>query len=326
MRRREFIAGLGGAVAWPAVARAQQSKVPVIGFLHASTPDDSTSNLTAFRKGLSESGFVDGRNVTIAYRFAHDNLDRLAELATDLVRLQVSVIVTGGGPPPALAAKAATSRIPIVFAFGGDPVRLHMVASLNRPGGNVTGATVITCELGTKRLGLLSELVPQGDTIGYLYDATTTRSQQVADDMVAAARVLRRNMVVAEAPSVNDFEPALADLIARGAKALLVGSQPLFISRRDTLIPLITRLKIPAMYQSREFTQNGGLVSYGGDYSDAFHLGGIYTGSILKGTKPADLPVQQSTKFELVINLKTAKALGLTIPETLLATADEVIQ
>jgi putative ABC transport system substrate-binding protein len=328
MRRREFITLLGGAtMTWPLAARAQQSKVPVIGLLHASTPDVSTSNLTAFRKGLSESGFVEGRNVTIAYRFAHDNLDRLAELAADLVHQQVSVIVTGGGPPPALAAKAATSTIPVVFAFGGDPVGLHLVASLNRPGGNVTGATVITSELGAKRLGLLSELVPQGGTIGYLHSTTLTRSQQeLADDMVAAARVLRRNLVVAEARSVNDFEPALADMITRGAKALLVGSQPLFIGRRDTLIPLITRHKIPAMYQSREFTQDGGLVSYGGDYNYAFYLGGIYAGSILKGAKPADLPVQQSTKFELVINAKAANALGLTIPPSLLALADEVIE
>jgi putative ABC transport system substrate-binding protein len=300
--------------------------VPVIGFLHSNTPELSAHQLGAFCKGLSETGFAENRNVTIEYRFAQNDDNRLPALAADLVDRRVSVIVTGGGPASALAAKAATSTIPIVFAFGGDPIAWGLVASLNRPGGNVTGATVITSELGTKRLNLLCDLVPQAAIIGYLYNPTSSSTPEQTADFVAAARVLGRNMVVAAPHSVDDFEPALTDLVARGAQALLVGSQPLFIGRRDKIIPLIARTRIPAIYQARDFAEAGGLASYGGDYSNAFYLGGGYAGRILKGDKPADLPVQQATRFELVLNLKTAKSLGLTIPPGVLAIADEVIE
>jgi putative tryptophan/tyrosine transport system substrate-binding protein len=327
MRRREFITFLGAA-AWPLAARAQQSAIPVVGFLHIATAGPYAPMLAEFRAGLGEAGYVEGQNVAIEYRWADNEGDRLPALAEDLVRRRVAVIVAAGGTRPALAAKGATSTIPIVLAFGVDPVGLGLVASLNRPGGNVTGVTFITAELEPKRLEFLTELVPQAKTVGYLNidPRFSTTAKQQASDIRAAARVLGREVVVLEAGSDRDFEGAFATFVERRVRALVVGTSPLFTSNRHKLLALAARHRIPAIYHLREFVVDGGLMSYGASIPGVFRQAGTYVGQILKGAKPADLPVRQSTHFELVINLKTAKSLGLTVPPMLFARANEAIE
>jgi putative ABC transport system substrate-binding protein len=324
MRRRAFITLLGGAAAtWPLAARAQQPAMPVIGFLHSQASDNYTAVLAGFRQSLKDAGYVEGQNIAIEYRWGNDQLDRLPALAADLVARRVAVIVAGGGSPSTLAAKSATTNIPIVLVTGSDPVALGLVASLNRPGGNITGVTFVTSMLAAKRLGLLRELVPQATTVAYLSDP---RFDSAKDEVLAAAGALGLQIIGVEARSVGDFETAFATLVQRRAGALLVGAQPLFTSNRDKLVALAARHKIPAIYQNRDYALDGGLVSYGASQEDAFRLGGVYVGQILKGAKPADLPVQQATKAELVINLRTARTLRLTVPLALLARADEVIE
>jgi putative ABC transport system substrate-binding protein len=327
VRRRDFIKVMAGtAVARPLAARAQQPAMPVVGFLHVAFPGPYTQQLLAFRQGLKQSGYVEGQNVAIEYRWANNENDRLPELAADLVRRQVTVIVAAGGPSSALAAKAATSTIPIVLVFGADAVRLGLVASLNRPGGNVTGVTFLTTELMAKRLELLRELIPQATTVAYLADLRSpVTGPEMLRDTLAAAGVLGRQIAVVEARSDRDFEPAFATFVERQAGALVVGPSQLFDSNRDQLVALAASHKMPAIYQAREYVLDGGLMSYGASQVDAFRVGGLYAGQILKG-EPANLPVQQATKVELVINLKTAKALGLEVPLSLMIRADEIME
>jgi putative tryptophan/tyrosine transport system substrate-binding protein len=324
IRRRDFIVGLGAA-AWPVGARAQQPAMPVIGFLHNFFPDQLTYRLPYFRQGLSEMGYVEGRNVTIEYRGAEDQNDRLPALAADLVRRRVAGIVAGG-TPEALAAKAATTTIPIVFAIGADPVALGLVASLNRPGANVTGSVALQAELETKRLQLLHELLPNAARFGVLADPASPNIQSRIADLHAAARALDLQLIVVNAGTDSDFEMAFTTFSQHSVGAVLVAGSPLYTVRWEHLAALAARHALPAISISREFVLAGGLISYGGSINVGWRIVGGYAGRILKGEKPADLPVQQVTKIELVVNLKTAKALGLTIPETLLATADEVIQ
>jgi len=316
----------GSAAAWPLVARAQQPAMPMVGFLHNAFPDPYAEQLAAFRQGLRQSGYVEGQNVAIEYRWANNEIERLPELAADLVRRQVAVIVAAGGAPPALAAKAATSTIPIVLVFGSDPVRLGLVASLNRPDGNVTGVTFLTTELMAKRLDLLRELIPQATTVAYLADLRSVAGQEMLRDMLAASEVLGRKVAVAEARNSHDFAAAFATFVERQAGALVVGASSLFDSNHDQLVALAARHKLPAIYQARQYVTAGGLMSYGASYNDAFRLGGLYVGQILKGAKPANLPVEQSSRFELVINLKTARTLGLEVPLSVMIRADEMIE
>jgi putative ABC transport system substrate-binding protein len=335
MRRRDFIAGLGSAVAWSLMARAQQSTLPVIGFLHQSTPE-SFSPVAAFHQGLKEAGFVERQNVVIEYRWGNNQPEQLVEQATDLVRRRVAVIAAFGGSTAAVLAKAATSTIPIVFGFGSDPVKLGLVASLSRPGGNVIGATFSTTELTGKRLSLLRDVAPGAATVAYLSVDTAPSAaivpqdaeliEDLKSDMAAAARAIGWQLVVAEVRSANDFDAAFATFAERQVDGLIVPPLILFNNNRDRLLALAARHKIPAIYQTRGFAVEGGLMSYGAPVFDTFRQGGVYVGRILRGEKPADLPIVQPTKFELVINLKTAKALGLTIPPGVLAIADEVIE
>jgi putative tryptophan/tyrosine transport system substrate-binding protein len=326
MRRREFIVGLGGAVAWPVVAHAQQPPMPVIGVLHSQAPDLYTPMLAGFRQGLKEAGYVEGQNVLIEYRWAHGQLDRLPEMAADLVRRQVAAIVVSGSSAPAIAAKAATSTIPIVLAFGGDPVELGLVASLNRPGNNITGFTFFATASETKRLHLLYDMVPQADSVGYLFDPAFPTAAEQTGEMHAAARSLGLQLVVLEARNERDFEEAFATLIERRAGALVVATAPLFTSNRNKVLALAARQKIPAIYTFREYAEDGGLMSYGASQVETWRQAAVYVGRILKGAKPAELPIQLPTKFELVINLKTAKLLGLEVPAKILALADVVIE
>ena len=334
MRRRPFIFFLGGVVASPLAAHAQQAAMPVIGFLHVGAAADNQNELPApFRRGLKEAGYVEGRNVLVEYRFAEHKADRLPALATDLVRRQVAVIViAGGGSTTALAAKAATSTIPIVVAFGADPVKLGLAASLHHPGGNITGATFFSTALGGKRLELLCELLPRAKTIGYLRTGpprpSTAVGEQMMDDALAAARALGRQLLVLKIDKAEQLDAAFSTLRKKRADALLIASEPFFnaIETRDKLVALSLRHAVPAIYPFRDFAEAGGLMSYGANYGEAFVQAGIYTGRVLKGEKPADLPFHQSTKFELLINLNTAKALGITIPPSILVRADEMIE
>jgi putative ABC transport system substrate-binding protein len=326
IRRREFIAGLGGAAAWPLVAHAQQPAVPVIGYLGTQSADDDYNNLTVpFLQGLKEAGYVDGQNVAIEYRWAENQLDRLPALAADLVRRRVAVIVAPGGAA-ARAAKAATTTIPIVFEVGVDPVTLGLVASLNRPGGNATGFAGLSAELAPKRLQLLLELIPNAALLGVLADPAAPATQSAITDLQAAARTLGLQLVVANARTDSDLETAFATFSQQRVAAVLVSNSAFYSRRTEQLAALAARHALPAIYSRHQFAQAGGLMSYGSSIDYWLRQTGIYAGHILKGDKPADLPVQQVTKIDLIINLKTAKALGLTIPETLLATADEVIQ
>jgi putative ABC transport system substrate-binding protein len=325
MRRREFIAGLGGAAALSLAARAQQAAVPVIGFLNTQSAEGSKFVTVAFLQGLKETGYVDGQNVAIEYRWADDGYDRLPSLAANLVRRGVAVIVAGG-TQAALAAKAATRTIPIIFATGMDPVAAGLVASLNRPGANLTGSAYLSAELAPKELQLLRELIPDAAVFGVLADPALPTTPSIIADLQAAARTLGLQLVVANARTDSDFEMAFATFTQQLVAAVLVSASAFFSRRTEQLVALAARHALPAMFQYREGAVAGGLMSYGSSFGYFYRQVGIYTGRILKGEKPADLPVQQITKIDLVINLKTAKALGLTIPETLLATADEVIQ
>jgi putative tryptophan/tyrosine transport system substrate-binding protein len=332
MRRREFIAGLGGVVAWPLAAQAQQSKVPVIGFLHPGTPNSFTSDLAAgFAQGLKELGIVDGKNVAIEYRWANGQPEQLRALATDLVGRQASVILAGGGVPSAVAAKAATLTIPIVVVFAGNPVSLGLVASLNSPGGNVTGVTFLSNELMSKRLGLLLAMVPAARTVGYLAEDPRMYTEgrailEMKNDMLAAARAIDRPLVIAEIGNDHGFDAAFETFAGHHVDGLIVQPSPLFGSYRDQIVLLAARHRIPAIYIDRRFTAAGGLMAYSADIVAAWREGGEYVGKLLKGAKPADMPFVQATRYELIINLKTAKALGLEVPETLLAIADELIR
>ena len=327
LRRRDFITMLGGAAAaWPTAARAQQSARPVVGVLGATTAQGYAAQLAAFRQGLNEAGFVEGRNVAIEYRWAEDQYDRLPAMAADLVRRQVAVIATIGGNAASLAAKAATATIPVVFHGSLDPVEAGFVASLNRPGGNLTGVVTLNVDTGQKRLELIHELVPTATTIGLLLNPTNAVAEIQSKDLQAAARTLGLQLRVLHASTERDFDEVFATLIRLRAGGLVIGSDGFFVSRSEQLAALTVRHALPAIFQYRAFVTAGGLMSYGGSVTDSFRLSGIYTGRILKGEKPADLPVQQATKVELMINLKTAKALGLTVPLPLLGRADEVIE
>jgi putative ABC transport system substrate-binding protein len=327
MRRREFITLLGGAAAgWPLAARAQQSAVPVVGVLNGQSPDGYSHLMTALLKGLGEMGYVEGRNLAIEYRWGEGHEDRLPALATDLVRRQVAVIVAGGTPGSTLAAKAAASTIPIVFTTGADPVKLGYVASLNRPGGNVTGVAFLVSELVAKRLELLHQLLPRVTTVAALLDPMRPDAIAMQRDLEEVAQAIGLQLQVLPASTENQIDVAFTALAERKAGALFVGTSPFFNSHRGKIVALAARHVVPAIYEFREYVVDGGLASYGTSIIEAYRQTGIYAGRVLKGEKPSDLPVMQSTKFELVLNLKTAKALGLEVPDRLLALADEVVE
>src|SRR5262245_44704180 len=329
MRRCEFIAFLGGAAAvgWPIVARAQQSTIPLIGFLHSASPTAFAAPLAAFRKGLREAGYIEGQNVAIEYRWAEGQNDRLPALATELVRHRVAVIVTPGSTAAALAARAATATIPIVFVIGADPVKIGLVASLNQPGGNATGINDYGVEIGAKRLGLLHELLPGAARFGVLVNPNNPFiTESFVAELQTAASAIGRQIEVVTASTNGDIDTAFAMLVKKRADALLISPDALFVTRRVQLITLAVRHTLPALYHRRELAEAGGLMSYGSDLSDQFRQTGVYAGRILKGEKPAEMPVQLPTRFEFVINLQTAKTIGLEIPATLLARADEVIE
>ena len=327
MRRRKFITLAGGAVtAWPLAARAQQPAIPVIGFLHSGSPGPFTSYVAAFRRGLGEAGYIEGRNAHIAFRWADGRNDRVPGLAADLVDRRVTVIVAAGGGPSVLAAKAATATIPIVFTFGGDPVKAGLVDSFNRPGGNITGVSWFSIDLGPKRLGLLLELLPNTTIIALLVNPNNVEVGSQPGDVLQAARKLNRQLYVLNASTEKEIDTAFATLVQQRAEALVVGGDPFFNSRREQFVALAARHALPAIYPTREFAAAGGLMSYGNSVTEAYRQAGIYTGRILKGAKPADLPVMLPTKFELVVNLKTANALGLTVPNSMQLLADEVIE
>ena len=325
--RREFIVALGGAAAaWPVAARAQQPAMPVIGLLSSRSPAVDAPLIVVIRQGLNESGLVEGQNVALDYRWADGQYDRLAVLAADLVHRQVAVIVTFGGEVSALAAKAASATVPIVFGAGADPVRSGLVASVNRPGGNITGVSTLIFEIEPKRLGLTRELRPNATTIAVLVDPNSPNSEMQVNDIQAATRSVGEEVTILNASTIRDIDAAFVRLVAMRADALLVTADPIFFNRTAQLVVLAARHAIPTVYSRREFTAARGLMSYGPNSNDSYRLLGVYAARILKGEKPGDLPIQLPTKFELVINLSTAKALSLDVPATLLARADEVIE
>jgi putative tryptophan/tyrosine transport system substrate-binding protein len=325
MKRREFITLLGGvAAAWPLTAHAQRPGLPIIGFLNGGTPEGYAEMVAAFHRGLKEVGYVVGENVAIEYRWARGDYDRLPALAAELIRLNVAVIVANA--TPALAAMAATSKVPIVFSAAGDPVELGLVARMSQPGANVTGITSVAAELGPKRLQLLHELIPGATIVAGLVNPKGRNAELQSKDLQAAAATLGLELHVVHASSEADLDPAFEAAARLGARGLVISADPLFSALVELLAALALRHRMPAIYQQREFAVAGALMSYGGSITDQYRLVGVYTGRILKGEKPGDLPVQQATKVELIINLKTAKALGLTIPQTLLGRADEVIE
>jgi putative ABC transport system substrate-binding protein len=326
MRRREFITLVGAAAAWPLAARAQQPAMPVIGFLTANRSDAFPNYIAAFREGLAEAGFVEGKNVTIEFRFAEQRLERVPALAMDLIRSKVAVILTTGGDVPAMVAKGATSTIPIVFLTGFDPVESGLVASLNRPGGNLTGATVIAGRLMSKRLELLRELMTTARIIGVLANPNNPNAETDTAEAQSAGRALGLEIHVLLAENEQGIDAAFTALALLKADALVLDADPLFANLRGKIVALVERRALPTVYYSREYAEAGGLISYGASFTGLYRQGGIYVGRILKGAKPADLPIMQPTKFDLVLNLKTAKALGLDVPPTLLARADEVIE
>ena len=321
MRRRAFIALVGSAATWPLAVRAQQPAMALVGLLSSAQLDDR--QIDAIRRGLKHAGYIEGRNIAIKYRSADSRFDRLPALAADLTADPVSAIIALA-PPAAVAAKAATTTIPIVFATGADPVDLGLVSSLSRPGGNVTGVTFIVNTLGAKRLGVLRELVPSANVIGLLTNPGNPTSESQIRDVQTAAHASGVAPLILPAGCERNIEAAFASFVQQGTNAVIVGADSLFVSRRDQLVGLAARHALPAMYYLREFADVGGLISYGASITDAYRLAGGYAGRILKGEKPADLPVQQTVKFELAINLRTAKALGLTVPDKLLVAADEV--
>jgi putative tryptophan/tyrosine transport system substrate-binding protein len=327
MRRREFITLLGGAATtWPITARAQQQTVPMIGYLSVGSPDSAARNLAAFREGLKEAGYVEGKNLLIEYRWSEGQNNRLPELATELVRRRVAVIVSASGTPSVLAAKAATATIPIVFSVGTDPIAFGLVASLNKPGGNLTGVTLLFDEVASKRLELAHELMPATTIIALLVNPTNPNSETQSRDLEEAARKLALQLHTLRASTERDLDTVFATVAQLRAGALLIGGDAFFASRSGQIAALAARHAIPTISFMRGFAATGGLMSYGGSLTDADRLLGVYTGRILKGEKPADLPVQQSTKVELIINLRTAKMLGITVPPNLLVGADEVIE
>jgi putative ABC transport system substrate-binding protein len=328
MRRREFMTLLGGAAAtWPLAARAQQPAIPVIAFLHPASPDSLVDRLRAFRQGLKETGYVEGENVAIDYRWAENQIDRLPVLAADLVRRRVAVIAVTGNAASVLAAKAATTTIPIVFAVTDDPVKLGLVASLARPTGNLTGINFLNTELTAKRLEILRELVPGATRVAVLVNpANAAATEVVVRDLQVAARTMGLQIQVLNASTSREIDAAFASLARERPDALFVAGDPFFNSRRVQLVQLAARHAVATAYAGRDYSEIGGLISYGSNTTDVFRQVGVYTGRILKGAKPADLPVVQSSKFELLINAQTARMLGLTVPPSLLATADEVIE
>jgi len=327
MKRRTFITLLGGAAAtWPLAARAQQRAMPVIGFLHGQSPDTSADRLRAFRQGLKDTGYVEGENVAITFGWAENQIAQLPGLAAELVRRRVAVIATTGGVAPALAAKAATTTIPIVFAVPEDPVRVGLVASLAQPGGNLTGVNFFTTEVAAKRLELLRELLSAATRVAVLINPAGPNAATTLSDVESAARAMALQIRVLNASTSPEIDAAFATLARQPPDGLVVGGDTFFLSRRVQLANLAVRHAIPAAFSVRDFAEVGGLMSYGSNVTDAFHQVGVYAGRILKGAKPADLPVVQTTKFELVFNAQTARTLGLTVPPMLLARADEVIQ
>jgi len=325
IRRRAFITLLGGAAAWPVVARAQQAAMPVIGFLSSSSPGSIRRQLSAFHQGLKDAGYVEGRNATIEYRWTHGQYERLPALAADLVHRPVAVLAASS-TPAALAAKAATTTVPTVFTTAADPVELGLVASLSRPGGNVTGATQLNVEIGPKRLELVRELIPRAGVVGLLVNPTNPAARILSRDLDAAARTLGLDLHVLNATTERDINDAFATLVQRRAAALVIVPDPFLVGRSGQLGALTLRHALPTIFQYQDFVDAGGLISYSGSAVDSYRWAGNYSGRILKGDKPADLPVQQSTKVELIINLRTAKAIGFEVPPTLLARADEVIE
>jgi putative ABC transport system substrate-binding protein len=324
MRRRDFIAGLGGAVVWPITARAQQPATPVIGVL-SSSPDAKRPTLAAFLKGFGEAGYLDGKNVSVDYRSAEGHYERLPDLAADLVRRQVALIATGG-IPATLAASAATHSIPIVFSIGGDPVELGLVSSLNRPGGHLTGTAQLNVEVAAKRLALLHELVPLASSMALLVNPANLVTDATTRQVRAAARSLGVDLIVRAASGEGDIERAFEIVLQQKTSALLVSGDPFLTSRRDEIVALAARDALPVIYYDRAFVEAGGLLSYGSNLYDEYRQAGVYAARILRGEKPADLPVAQPTKFEMVLNLKTASRLGLDVPTSILLSADEVIE
>jgi putative ABC transport system substrate-binding protein len=326
MRRRKFITLFGSAAAWPLVVRAQQPAMPVIGFLSSRSPGESAGVVAAFRQGLREAGFIEGQNALVAFRWAEGHYERLPALAAELVGVQVTVLFTAGGPPAAFAAKAATQTIPIVFSAAIDPDRIGLVASLNRPGRNVTGMSLMPSELAAKSVQLLKQLLPAATLIGYLVNPSNPGAPVYVSEASAAAKTLGIAVHVLNASTEGDLDEVFASLPTAGVNGLAVPAEPFFDSQRDRIVALAVRYGVPAIYGLREYAVAGGLMSYGASLPDTYRRAAIYVGRVLKGEKPANLPVVQPTKFDLVLNMKTAKALGLNIPEQLLATADEVIE